>query len=182
MSLDNLPPLRRYGQDYGPFTMGTEPGFDLGGARVETVPSDASVSAAVATGAFYYVYTKDVLGTDHWFLQGGTVTGTASHYAIDDLDLGAVGSEPPDGTCVWLEVTGNPVEEDDVLLPGFTITAAPTDGSGASVPADEAVAPGATGKKCYVRLGVWNDDTFLPDNIGNITVIWCSGAFRKTRE
>jgi hypothetical protein len=182
---DQLPPMRPYGQDYGPFTMATEAGFALGGALVESAVANGEASSFDAgAGAFYYKYDATPVATTYHYLQGGTVTGGTGTETLADLQLAEDGSEPADGWVSYLTVTGDGVVEDEVMLPGFNITAVSvTVTNAAALPDDEALSPDDyEGKKCYISLGTWTGGVFYPSDAGNIYVTHCLGGFRKYRE
>lgn len=135
----------------------------------------------VTDGAFYG--TSVVSGDT--FLQGGTVTAGAGTVTIspikviDDVD-GVLGTN---GHHLYLECTGSGIVEDDVLVPGWNLTAVvqpPV--SAATVPANTlptAVSP--TGKKVYISLGVFTSTGFNPARVGNIQISFCPGNYTVSR-
>lgn len=147
------------------------------------IPTAPVINETVITpGAFYYVYVKDVSGTDHNFLQGGTVTGGSATVTIDDIDLGSVASPSgSDGDHLFLKVLGDGIEDDDdeVLLPGFQmdVGGATVETPASTVPNNVIPTLGSLDGTCYIELGVWNGLDFLPSNKGNVHVTLCRGSF-----
>lgn len=139
-----------------------------------------SGAGATTCRAFFATEVRNVGEVPHLFLATGQVTGGTGSEAYD-VDLCAVGSEPEDGTCVWLEITGDGYVEDGVLLPGFDVTGV-THGSGSSMP--DQVPPTVeddTGAKAYVLLGSWNGGAFTAAACGNVNVTFCPGSFSFSR-
>jgi len=131
-----------------------------------------------AAGAFY---TLIVDGTDT-YLQGGTVSGgSGSETAANILVINSSGPTQTAGTHMYVEATGDGITSDGVLLPGWNITGA-TVGYATTVPENTLpTATAATGKKCYVDLGVFTDDAFFPSGAGNIEITHCLGSYHVIR-
>lgn len=132
--------------------------------------------AAVQQGAFYTILTDEY---GNRFLQGGTINGLDVSYLdlmLFDITLGVDGEwKGNDGDQLYLEVAGNGVVEDDVLLPGFDIT---------SITADIGSPPGHTlptisspAGVCIVPLGTFFRNAFYPDMVGSRSVRYCPDAF-----
>lgn len=131
--------------------------------------------------AFYRVYTEDKGGGNKYWIQGGGVTAGTYNTTVADTDIGDVGSEPADGTDVYLEVTGDGYAPSGQLLQGFTGTAASI-GSAAAVPANTLPVIGSlTGRKCHLLLGTWNGGVFTASGGGNVSVSFCPGAYTVSR-
>jgi hypothetical protein len=138
-------------------------------------------AVVVTDGAFYGLL--DVSGDT--YLQGGTVTagdGTITVPSIKVVD----GDTGPEGTAdhhLYLECTGDGVVEDDVLVPGWNISAVvdpPV--SGATVPDNTLpTAVSSTGKKVYISLGVFTSTGFAPARVGNIQISFCPGNYTVSR-
>ena len=143
--------------------------------------SVASVSGtAVPTGAFFGMALD---GDGNTLLQGGMVTAGSGSHAFLDIAVLEPGPSVGDlaGNFLWLEITGNGVVADGVLLPGFNLTTAAT-GIGTAVPDNTLpTAAGASGKTCHVLLGQWSETTFHPSGVGNIQISFCPGSYTVTR-
>lgn len=135
----------------------------------------------IATGGAFY--NKYVDGSGHTYLQGGTVTGGSGTVTIADIKVIDSGTGPvaSAGHHLYINATGTGLAPDDVLIPGWTLTAA-TDDTAASVPANTLPEVGSlTGKKCYVDLGVFTADNFYPSATGNIAIYFCIGGYTVLR-
>lgn len=147
----------------------------------ETIYGGGGSSAPPPTGAFFGIVTGAVAGVK--YLQGGTVTAgsgsdTAANIALTDSSGVPLQSA---GTHMYVNVTGNGITSDGVLLPGFNLTSAAI-GYASTVPSNTLpLAAGATGKHCYIDLGVFTDTGFLPNAPGNIQISYCPGAYTVTR-
>jgi hypothetical protein len=153
-------------------------GRQRGGVGSENVGQGTTTQSA---GSFYNVYVSADDG--HTYLQGGTVTGGDGTDTIADIKVIDSGSGPVSavGNHLYVEATGNGVVEDGVLLPGWDLTSAST-GTAASVPSDTLpTASSSSGKKCYVDLGVFTSDDFLPAAAGSIRISFCPGSYTVSR-
>ena len=141
----------------------------------------AGASGGTTCRAFFALETHNVGDTPHLFLATGQVMGGTGNLT-PEIDLGPLDSPPEENLFVWLEITGDGIVADDVLLPGFNVSSAVV-GSGASMPPN--VSPTAEqpeGAKVHVLLGRWRDGTFLPVQCGNIETGFCPPeSFRITR-
>jgi hypothetical protein len=165
----------RIGGEFKPSAAGdTVGGYD--------VPQTIFATPEAGTGASGAFFTLIVTDGDT-YLQGGTVTAgsgteTAANIKVVDADTGPLHTA---GHHMWIESTGNGITSDGVLLPGFDLTAA-TIGYGASVPANTVpTAASATGKKCYIDLGVFTDTSFSPSGAGNVEIHFCPGSYTVRR-
>lgn len=133
--------------------------------------------AAGQTGAFCGVYKEN----GNWMLSGGVVSsGDGNNVVVDDIDIGNVGSEPPDGRMVWLNVSFTANISDGWLLPSGRVTAA-NDNQGAVLPDNIAPTAATTSGRCIIPLGIWNDEKFTPYGCGNVLVAHCFGALTYSR-
>ena len=136
-------------------------------------------SAPPPTGAFFGMTTVDGVR----YLQGGTVSAgsgsdTAANIALTNssgVPLHAAGQH------MYVNALGDGILSDGVILAGFDLTSASV-GYNATVPSNTLpLAAGATGKRCYVDLGVFTATGFLPNAAGNIQISYCPGAFNVSR-
>lgn len=130
-------------------------------------------SATQLYGAFYTMYVN---GSGDTYLQGGQVKCGESEVLADYkvIDSGTGPTEIA-GSKLVIEVTLDGYVEDGVLLAGATATAiiyvTPVD---TVVPDDSLPTVGSyTGKKCYLEVGRWTADSFLPAGIGHFLVSFC---------
>lgn len=128
----------------------------------------ATVETVSGGGAFAAVFKA----SSKWYLQGGQVSGSDSNESISAIELGNVGSEPSDGSEIWLKIQGTAVLTDGVLVPDFDLTSVNVVTAGAD---NTAPTISSTSGTTYYRLGVWFDSVFRPDRLsgGKITVIFC---------
>lgn len=135
-------------------------------------------TGAGSSNAFWRVYQDETT----WMLQGGQVTPRDSDDSnVDDIAIGTVGSEPADGTLVWLEITGTGVVSNGRLYGGFKVTAV-ADDDGTLMGADTfPTVASSTGRKCHVLLGGWQGDVFFPATAGSVSVEFCPGAGYRIR-
>jgi hypothetical protein len=133
-------------------------------------------SSASTDAPFCKVYRDE---TD-WKLLGGTVTCGAGTETIADITIGTIASPPADGTFYWLACDVDANEEDDVLLPGGTLTAAAT-GSGTSLPSDIIPEVGAIEGTIHISLGEWMNGKFIPAGCGNLQISHCPGSLTFMR-
>jgi hypothetical protein len=143
---------------------------------------NAGSSSSPPLGAFCkkYVEPGESPAPSTLFLLGGTVTGGEGNITIEDIELATVGSEPADGTHVWLEVAFTATEEDDVLAPGGDVTTA-TPGSGTTVPDNVLPTVSSLDGKIYISLGSWAQAIFYPSACGNILISHCPGSLTFSR-
>jgi hypothetical protein len=140
-------------------------------------------SATTTGGAFCRVRTRStgdppVVSS---YLQSGQVSGGTGNESVEPELAADVTSPPADGTLVWLAITGDGVEEDGLILPGFDVTGVAA-GSGSSLPANTLPEAGSsTGRTYHHRLGEWTGGQFVPDGCGNIAVHYCPGSYYVTR-
>lgn len=153
------------------------------GQYIEKAKS-ASAGAGVFLANFYTRFYKTVEGERHYFLKGGIVYGFG---AVDDIDLTTQFAGLDDTHYLWLKITGNGNEQDGFIIGGFTPTAVEV-GSGAAVPADDAIVTGdATGKNMYYVLGTAVGTAspltlnFTPSSYGDLSVGYCPSAFTRAR-
>lgn len=130
------------------------------------------------TGPFCKVYTDGDPAT--WYLLGGTVTGGSGNETVAPISMGAVGSEPADGTHFWLQVTIAANYSDGLLMPGGDVTAVTT-GSGATVPGNTIPTYDSPTGTLYISLGEWSEGEFSPAACGNIEVGHCPGSLTSGR-
>ena len=122
--------------------------------------------------AFFATEVRDVNDEPHLFLVTGQVMGGSGNQT-PEIDLGAVDSPPENDQFVWLEITGDGLVEDEVLMPGFTVTDAAV-GSGPTMPDNTfPTASQPTAKKVHVLLGEWTDQVFKAVQCGHIQVSFC---------
>lgn len=146
------------------------------GILIHASPGEAVSSA---TGSFLRVYTD--ADTGNTMLQGGTVSGGTGVITVADYVLLASGATAPeDATYVTLTIslTGN--VEDDVLIPGCTVTAAVI----GNFAADDNVVPtlAAPAGTLYVSLGEWGGGEFHSCGVaGNIYVQAFLGSLNPLR-
>ena len=137
-------------------------------------------SSTTGAGAFYGTYVDEDGDT---YLQGGTVSGgdgteTIADIKIIDADTGVLHSA---GDHMYVEATGDGIVADGYLVSAWNLSSA-TLGYNATVPSNTLpLAAGATGKKCYVSLGVFTADAFQPAASGNIGISYCPGSYTVTR-
>lgn len=139
-------------------------------------------ATVIEAGAFYGQYVEPTSGDT--FLQGGTVSGGTGNKTKDDIKIIDSGTGDPvhaAGQHMYIEATGNGVTADGVLLPGWNLSTA-TIGYGATVPDNTLpTASSANSKKCYVDLGVFTADAFLPAQAGNVQISFCPGSYTVSR-
>ena len=141
----------------------------------ETIYGGGGASAPPPVGAFYGMITEDGVK----YLQGGTVSAGSGSDTAANIALTNAEGEPlhSAGTHMYVNVLGNGIRSDGVLLPGFDLTSASV-GYNSSVPSNTLpLAAGATGKRCYIDLGVFTDTGFLPSGSGNIQISYCPGSY-----
>ncbi len=145
-------------------------------------PPEEPAAAALATGAFYGQYVNSTTGDT--YLQGGTVSGGTGNTTISDIKIIDSGTGDPvhaAGQHMYIEATGKGVTADGVLLPGWNLSTA-TIGYGATVPDNTLpTASSSSSKKCYVDLGVFTADAFLPAQAGNVQISFCPGSYTVSR-
>ncbi len=147
----------------------------------QTITGGGGSSAPPPTGAFFGITTGAVAGAK--YLQGGTVSAgsgsdTAANIALTDSSGVPLHSA---GTHMYVNALGNGITSDGLLLPGFNLTSASV-GYASTVPSNTLpLAAGATGKRCYIDLGVFTATGFLPAGSGNVQISYCPGAFTVTR-
>ena len=139
----------------------------------------ATAAAAATTGAFLTVYTD--ANTGNTMLQGGTVSGGTGVITVADYVLLASGATAPaDNTYVTLTISLTGTVDDDVLLPGCTVTAAVI----ANIAAAENVLPtlASPAGTLYVSLGEWGGQKFQSCGVaGNIYVQALLGSLTPLR-
>lgn len=148
------------------------------GRHSSTKGSEAVVEPEIVTyGAFYRIFQNN---GRHW-LQGGQVTGSIEgNEVINDINLAAVGSEPSNGTRVWIKATGSGNEIDDILYPGFKLTNASVLTNNSTPTNTSPTADSPASKDYHILLGIWNNNRFSPSASGNIQVGFC-GSYQITR-
>jgi hypothetical protein len=130
---------------------------------------------AVATDAAFYTFYTD--GDGDIFLQGGTINGLAVD--TSDLKLYDAGTTSWVGTAdqhLFVPVTGAFVVVDSVAMPGFVASSIGTVGYGTPTTNTFPAVTGTTTASngiCYVSLGVFVADGFLPSNRGNRVISLC---------
>jgi|688.fasta_scaffold116105_3 hypothetical protein len=138
-------------------------------------------SSASTDGPFCKVY-KDY-EEEEWKLIGGTVTAGGGTETIADITIGEFGDEtapPADGTFYWLACVVDANEEDDVLLPGGTLTAVTVD-SGETLPDNIIPEVGAIEGTIHIALGEWMNGKFIPAGCGNLQISHCPGSLTYMR-
>ncbi len=164
------------------------PMFEGGPVRTSIPHAEASAKfydpanvIAVDYGAFYGLL--DVSGDT--YLQGGTVTAGNNTITVDNIKVidGTTGIEGTVDHHLYLECTGNGVLEDDVLVPGWNLTAVVQPPVSAATVPDNTLptAASATAKKVYISLGVYTTDGFAPARVGNIQISFCPGNYTVSR-
>jgi hypothetical protein len=140
----------------------------------------AAISSAPSIpGAFYGMYAAG----GHIYLQGGTVSAGDGTDSISDIKIidGSTGVLHTAGTHMYLNANGNGVRADGVLLPGYNLSSASI-GYGSSVPSNSLpLAAGVSGKHCYIDLGTFTADGFLPSGTGNVQISYCPGSYSVSR-
>ena len=126
-------------------------------------------------GNFCTKYKVFVNPTTDIYLVGGVVSGGTGNIDIDDYNLATIGSEPADGTYVWLEVDFTAYVEDGVLLPGGDVTSVIT-GEGTTLPDNVIPTAAAPDGMLVVPLGLWSNGSFVASDCGNIQVSHCPGS------
>lgn len=146
------------------------------GVRIAQRKAKGKYRGAAAAGPFCKVYSDGY----SWVLLGGTVTGGSGVETIPSVILATLADPPPDGTFHWLacDVTAN--EEDDVLLPGCTLTAV-ADASGTAVPDNTIPESGALSGQVHIALGEWLQGKFIPAGCGNFLITHCPGTLSHVR-
>ena len=114
------------------------------------------------------------------FLLGGAVSGGIGNEVVPDIELCEIGSEPVDGTHVYLTVSFTAYVEDDVLLPGGDVTAV-SDGSGTTLPDNVLPTADDTAGTLIISLGQWANGVFTSAGCGNIAVTHCLGSLTSAR-
>lgn len=174
----SLPEPRAYGfvaPSYGPGVSEPQKTIEIRN------PRGTSGSPTVEFGAFYGL----IADGDDIYLQGGAVTAGDNTIAWDAVKVvdGVTGPEGAPGDHLVLQCTGNGVVEDDVLVPGFNLTAlsdAILDTS--SIPDNTMPTPASsTGKNVYISLGTFTSTGFAPARVGNIQIGFCPSSYNVTR-
>jgi hypothetical protein len=115
------------------------------------------------------------------YLQGGTVNGVAVATSELLLYIADPGTwQGAAGDHLILEVEGEGVVEDGLLLAGFDVTTITV----SIGPPSAHILPTAddpTGT-AYISLGEFSADSFYPAMKGNINIAFCPGNFTITRE
>jgi hypothetical protein len=167
------PPLRLPNVGMGAF------GFDQSG-NAETascISYDENENEENSTeGPFCKVYPEG----ENWKLLGGTVTSGGGTETIANITIGTLDTPPANGTFYWLACDVDANEEDDVLLPGGTLTAAAT-GSGTSLPGNTIPEVGAIEGTIHISLGEWMNGKFIPAGCGNLQISHCPGTLSANR-
>lgn len=117
-------------------------------------------------------FSKSIVGGKH-ILQGGQVATFETPVA--NIELATVGSEPANGTPLWLKITGDGNVIEGILYGGFTVTSV-TNVSTTSPVNTSPTAALSTGRNFHVLLGMWQDDVFQPSVAGHISVDFCPGS------
>lgn len=142
--------------------------------RIFKATAQGGGGAGAAAGAFSRVYTD---GDGNTMLQGGTVQGgTGTPEVVADFELlAAAGTPPADGTHVSISIDVTANEDDDVLVPGCSVTSASIsegDPGAASIPTD-----GSPSGSVDLSLGQWTGGVFQPSGpAGNIIVVHYLGT------
>ena len=167
-------------EEYTPYSPSVP---EHGGSFHDTTPSVGYVErrqpvadAAEVSGPFCKVYED----APNWKLTGGTVTGGSGNVVVGDINLGTISSPPANGTFHWLVCSGTAVVEDDVLLPGFTLSTV-TVASGTSIPSNTIPTAAAPAGVLRISLGSWSNGVFVPAGCGNIQVSHCPGTLSYSR-
>ena len=154
-----------------------------GGSYHQTGPSSVYVErrqpetdAVTLSGPF----CRTFILSNAWKLTGGSVTGGSGNVVVADINLGSVSSLPANGTYFFLVCSGTAVAEDDVLLPGFTLSTA-TVASGTSIPSNTIPTAASTSGVLRISLGSWSNGVFVPAGCGNIQIFHCPGTFTHVR-
>lgn len=113
-------------------------------------------------------------------LLGGVVSGGIENITVPDITLCEIGSEPADGTQVYLSVSVTAYTDDDVLVSGGDVTAA-TPGEAADLPANVIPTYDSPSGTLIIPLGVWSQGKFIPSGCGNFQVSHCPGALTYIR-
>lgn len=152
----------------------------VGGATFSLKRNGGSSSASATTGPFCKRYSETVGEVTTLYLLGGVVSGGVGNEVVADIELADVGSEPVDGTHVYLTVSFTAYVEDDVLLPGGDVTAV-SSGSGTTLPDNVVPTSVATSGTLIISLGQWANGVFTPAGCGNIAVSHCLGSLSHGR-
>lgn len=193
---ETLPPMRRYGQDYGPFNMDAEAGYERGGAYVEqgaADPGGESTPYQPEDCPFGEIITWSagdppaiVTG-----IRGGVIHCGDQNWNIDpdEIDLEIDG--------VWLvsievECEANRDDDGELLLPGVKTGTKPASWTrtvwawGTDYP--DNTPPAAVDGLGAVVLPIGKltvaggSATLEPVGCGHITVTHCAGTLGYTRE
>lgn len=144
-----------------------------GNKPVKEIASTQNNSGSLLFGSFYGMYIDE---DGHTWLQGGQVKcGTSETLADYKVIDGTTGPVEIAGSLLVIEVTLDGYVEDGILLAGITATAiiyvSPVD---VTIPADTLPTVGSfTGKKCYLEVGRWTANSFLPSRPGHFIVSFC---------
>lgn len=149
------------------------------GVIVNSSPSDKG-TPILSSGPFCKMFTETSGATKTSKLLGGVVSGGEGNVTIADVTLATVGSEPADGTFLWLTISFTANTEDGVLLPGGDVTAATT-GSGTTLPDNTTPTAAAPAGTLYVSLGSWSQGSFNPSACGDVLVSHCPGSLSSSR-
>lgn len=162
------------------------PMFETGPVRTNIPHVEASAKFFEPTnegtdtnGAFFRVFRQG----GKWKLQGGQVTAGTGSKVIADIELATIGTEPADGTKVWVEANGDGVVLDGRLFQGYNLDEdATTTDSGTDLPDNTLpTVASSAGRKCHVLLGQWGGDRFAPSNRGNIQIGFCPSSYQVSR-
>jgi hypothetical protein len=137
-------------------------------------------SSTPPSGPFCKKYREISSENSFIYLLGGTVTGGEGNITVPDIELAEVGSEPEDGTHVWLGIQFQGIVEDDVLMPGGSVTEVEV-GQGLSLPSNSVPTSSDPAGTLYMSLGSWAQGVFTPSSCGNIMISHCAGSLTPSR-
>ena len=166
-----------------PHTVGGLIGWARGVNRALVELRDRKIEGMIAqkkasiSGPFCKVYQDG----ENWKLLGGTVTCGAGTETIADITIGTIATPPADGTFYWLACVVDANEEDDVLLPGGTLTDVTVD-SGETLPGNTIPVVGAIEGTIHISLGEWMNGKFITAGCGNIQISHCPGSLTYQRD
>lgn len=163
-------------------TLNSEPPL---GRRTSIKAQEITGTAMAAAGAFYSMRTV-ASGADAGdiYLQGGAVSGGTGNEIVDEILLYDLSTDTWSGGAgqhLQLEVSGAGQETSGILDPIFNVSGA-TVSIVTAMDANTLPSSGdVSGKSCFVSLGVFIDEGFMPAESGNIGVQFCWGGYIPSR-
>lgn len=140
----------------------------------ERAAATAGASSAPEDKPFCFIFKDESLTK----LRGGIVIGGATNYNVPNITLNLASAAD---NKLWLRVTFEANQADDVLLPGIDSITNITTGSGATVPDNELPTMADPTGKLYIVLGHYTGTAFRPHGCGNFVLNHCPGAISYYR-